>query len=132
MLRGVIRDAVKEKKKNYQKKKAEKEKQKRRSRKFGQAPLKHAKRGVESCFLAVLTFFFLILVFSVSFVNKGDVNLLMGFFGVAMFAMSTTGIYKARQGFKERDKDFSSCKAGMVLNCILTLGLILIFLRGLI
>ena len=96
MLKEKIRETIKDIKKDRQKKKIEKEKMKRRNRKFGQAPLKHSKRG------------FLMLV------------------------ISAIGVYKAIQGFKERDKDYRSCKIGIVLNGIFTFVLIGIFLRGLI
>ena len=64
MLRK-LREIVVEMRKEQLKKKTEREKMKRRSRKFGQAELKHSRRGVMSCLLAGLTLFFLVLVFSV-------------------------------------------------------------------
>ena len=131
MFKDRIRDVIKEQRKERQKKKTEKEKMKRRRRKFGQAPLKHAKRGLESCFLAGLTVFFMVLVFSVSYISKGDVSLLIGAVGFLMLVMSAAGVCKAVQGFKERDKEYISCKIGIVLNGIFTFVFIVIFLRGL-
>lgn len=131
MLKDRIRDTIKEQRKERQKKKTEKEKMKRRSRRFGQAPLKHAKRGLESCFLAGLTIFFMVLVFSVSYISKGEVSLLIGAIGFLMLVMSAVGLYKAFQGFKERDREYISCKMGIVLNGIFTIAFAAIFLRGL-
>ena len=47
--------------------KREKERRKRRIHKYGQMELKHSRRGCISCMLAVLSAFFLISIFSVSY-----------------------------------------------------------------
>ena len=58
--------------------KREKERRKRRIHKYGQMELKHSRRGCISCMLAVLSAFFLISIFSVSYLRHGNVNILIG------------------------------------------------------
>ena len=130
MLRK-LREIVVEMRKEQLKKKTEREKMKRRSRKFGQAELKHSRRGVMSCLLAGLTLFFLVLVFSVSYISRGDVSILIGTVGLGCLILAFSGLNQGIQGFKERDKNYLTCKIGVVSNGLFVLGLFIIFLRGL-
>lgn len=131
MLLRRLREAIDEMTDIRKKKKIEKEKMRRRSRKYGQAQPKHAKRGIRSVFLAVCSLFLLVLVFSASYISRGDVGILIGFVGLFALILAVCGLKDAVQGFKERDKNYITCKAGIVLNGILLLGLAGIFLRGL-
>ena len=58
-----------------------KEREKRRKKmirtKYGQAPLKHAKKGVYSCIYAVVVFLLLLLMMIHSYISKGEVGLLI-------------------------------------------------------
>lgn len=130
MLRK-LREVIIEMRKERQKKKAEREKMKRRSRKFGQAELKHSRRGVMSCLLAGLNLFFLVLVFSVSYISRGDVSILIGMVGLGCLVLAFSGFKQGIQGFKERDKNYLTCKIGVACNGLFVLGLFIIFLRGL-
>ncbi|MDY5987148.1 DUF6142 family protein [Sporofaciens sp. SGI.106] len=130
MLRR-LREVIVEMRKERQKKKTEREKMKRRSRKFGQAELKHSRRGVMSCLLAGLTLFFMVLVFSVSYISRGDVSILIGTVGLGCLILAFSGLNQGIQGFKERDKNYLTCKIGVVSNGLFVLGLLIIFLRGL-
>ena len=130
MLRK-LREVIIEMRKERQKKKAEREKMKRRSRKFGQAELKHSRRGVMSCLLAGLNLFFLVLVFSVSYISRGDVSILIGMVGLGCLVLAFSGFQQGIQGFKERDKNYLTCKIGVACNGLFVLGLFIIFLRGL-
>ena len=130
MLRR-LREVIVEMRKERQKKKTEREKMKRRSRKFGQAELKHSRRGVMSCLLAGLTLFFMVLVFSVSYISRGDVSILIGTVGLGCLRLAFSGLNQGLQGFKERDKNYLTCKIGVVSNGLFVLGLLIIFLRGL-
>lgn len=130
MLRK-LREIVVEMRKEQLKKKTEREKMKRRSRKFGQAELKHSRRGVMSCLLAGLTLFFLVLVFSLSYISRGDVSILIGVVGLGCIVLAVSGLKQGIQGFKERDKNYLTCKIGVASNGLFVLGLFIIFLRGL-
>lgn len=82
MFLRSLKEAAEDRAEERKKKKIEKEKMKRRSRKYGQAQLKHSRRGIKSCFLAVCSLFILALIFSVSYITRGDVNILIGFCGI--------------------------------------------------
>ena len=131
MVRGRLKEIVEGRAQERKKKKIEKEKQKRRSRKYGQAELKHSKRGVSSCLYALLTLFFLILIFSVSYISRGEVSILVGLVGLLALGLSGVGLFQGIQGFKERDKNYVTCKWGIGCNGVFLLGLFAIFLRGL-
>lgn len=131
MLLRRLREAIEEMAQRHKKKKAEKEKMKRRSRKYGQAQLKHSRRGMRSTFLGVCCLFLLVLAFSASYISRGDVGLLIGFVGLFALALAVAGLKNAVQGFKEREKNYLTCKVGAALNGVLLAGLAAIFLRGL-
>lgn len=131
MLLRRLREAIEEMAQRHKKKKTEKEKMKRRSRKYGQAQLKHSRRGMRSTFLGVCCLFLLVLAFSASYISRGDVGLLIGFVGLFALALAVAGLKNAVQGFKEREKNYLTCKVGAALNGVLLAGLAAIFLRGL-
>ena len=131
MLLRRLREAIEEMAVGRRKKKIEKEKMKRRGRKYGQAQLKHSRRGIRATFLAVCCLFLLVLAFSASYITRGDVGLLIGVVGLFALALAVVGLKDAVQGFKEREKNYVTCRVGAALNGLLLLGLIAIFLRGL-
>lgn len=116
--------------------KAAKEREKRRKKmlrtKYGQKPLKHAKKGVESCLLAALVFSFLIVMIVLSFSAKGDVGIFAGIAGILMLFPAGKGLKMGIKGFGERDKNYITCKIGVICNGLVLLGLAVIFIRGLI
>lgn len=131
MFLRSLREAVEDRAEERRKKKIEKEKMKRRSRKYGQAQLKHSRRGIKSCFLAVCALFVLVLIFSVSYINRGDVNILIGLCGILVVAIAAAGLKAGIQGLKEREKNYITCKVGIGLNGFFLLGMAGIFVRGL-
>ena len=126
-LKDAINDVVKER----EKKKKRREILNRRSRKYGQVKRQHAKRGISSCMIAVLSLFFMILIFSAAYINREESGLLLGFMGIGVLLMSISGFRRAREGFREREKDYITCKIGVGVNGLLALTMILVFLRGL-
>ena len=63
--------------------KARKKKRKKMIKtKYGQKAVRHSKRGVYSCTYAVVIAFLVIVMILFSFLNKGNVNILIGFFGL--------------------------------------------------
>lgn len=126
-LKDTIDDMVRE----YEKKKKRHEILKRRSQKFGQVKRQHSKRGVASCMTGVLSLFFLALIFSAAYINREESGILLGFMGIGVLLMSISGFRKAMEGFKERERDYTSCKIGAGINGTFVVLLIIIFLRGL-
>lgn len=99
--------------------------------KYGQRPLRHSKKGVNSCILAVVCLVFLIFMIIASCLSKGDVSMFAGFACIAVAAVSAKGLHMAVKGFKEREKNYITCKVGMGLNIFLLFMIVLIFIRGL-
>ena len=117
-------------------KKIAKEREKRRKKmirtKYGQTQRRHAKKGIKACIYAFFVLFFLFLLIANSFVENGQVGLLMGIAGFMIFALSVEGTKMAVQGFKERDKNYITCKIGLICNVVVLLSMFAIFVRGLI
>lgn len=131
MFLRSLKEAAEDRAEERKKRKIEKEKMKRRSRKYGQAQLKHSRRGIKSCFLAVCALFILVLIFSVSYITRGDVNILIGLCGILVVVLAAAGLKSGIQGLKEREKNYITCKVGIGLNGIFLLGMAGIFIRGL-
>lgn len=129
---------IKRRKRNPEEVKAEKAakaRAKQRKRmirtKFGQAPMKHSRNGMKSCILAVLSFVFLFFLFVLSYSMKGNVGIMVGFAGILIFVFAGYGLADGIKGFKERDKNYITCKVGTVCNGLILAGMCGIFVRGL-
>ena len=117
-------------------KKKAKEREKRRKKmirtKYGQTQRRHAKKGIKSCIYAFFAVFFFFLMIASSFVENGQIGVLMGIAGFMIFALSVAGTKMAVQGFKERDKNYITCKIGLGCNVFVLFCMFAIFVRGLI
>ena len=129
---------IKRKEKNTEEAKAialRKEREKLRKRmirtKYGQAPLRHAKKGIKSCFQAAFAVFFMFLIMASSYLNNGDIGISIGLVGIFVFVVSIMGTITGIQGFKERDKNYITCKIGVAVNGFILLSMCVIFIRGL-
>ena len=113
-----------------------KEREKRRKKmirtKYGQAPRRHAKKGIKSCIYAFFSMFFLFLLISSAFVENGQVGVLLGLAGFMIVSLAVAGTKNAVYGFKERDKNYITCKIGLGCNVAVLLCMFAIFVRGLI
>ena len=99
--------------------------------KYGQKAVRHSKRGVYSCTYAVVIAFLVIVMILFSFMNKGNVNILMGFFGLGTCAMAVIGIWLGIKGFREREKIYTTCKVGITVNAVFLVAMVALFVRGL-
>ncbi len=97
---------------------------------FGQKPLRHAKRGVYSCFSAAVVGMLLALMVLSSIVNKGEVSIAIGWLGLFALAMAIYGLTQGVKGFKERDKTYTTCKIGIVINGLIVLFFVAVYIRG--
>lgn len=131
----IIRKRINDAEMAKAKKKA-KEREKRRKKmirtKYGQTQRRHAKKGIKACICAFFALFFLFLMIANSYVENGQVGVLMGIAGFLIFALSVSGTKMAVQGFKERDKNYITCKIGLGCNVAVVLCTFAIFVRGLI
>jgi len=117
-------------------KKRAKEREKRRKKmiktKYGQTPRRHAKKGIKSCIYAFFSMFFTFLMFAATFEENGQIGILMGIAGLLILVLSVEGVVNGFQGFKERDKNYITCKIGLGCNATILLCMLGIFIRGLI
>ena len=59
---------------------------------------------------------FLISIFSVSYLRHGNVNILIGIAGILALVLAVSGLRRGIEGFKERNKNYITCKVGMACN----------------
>lgn len=112
-------------------KKREKQRKKMIRTRYGQKQKKHAKKGIQSCVLAVFGCAFLSLMIAASFHNRGEVGAFIGVAALATLVIVWRGLVYAVRGFKERDKNYITCKVGACMNGLLLLFMCGIFIRGL-
>lgn len=107
-----------------------KERKKRGNRKYGQAKLKHSKKGIWSCVVAgtVLVLFSILLV--IAYTSDGTAAGYVGGLGVLTALFSCMGLYLAKKGLKEREKDYLTCKIGGITNLLFLVIFIAIFCWG--
>lgn len=105
-------------------------KRNRKNRKYGQVRRKHSRKGIWSCVMAVLVTAVLAGLIVMAFMNKGKSAAMIGSFGLFDMILACIGIVTGVKGFKERDKNYVTCKVGIVMNGLILLALILVFIRG--
>lgn len=122
---------IKIRKEHDEEKERERERQKRRKRKYGQAKLKHAKRGIYSCVMTGSALFLLMILFAIAYTNGGTTAPIIGGVGMSALTLTCAGLYTAIRGFKEREKDYLTCKIGVAVSAAMILCFVGIFCRGL-
>ena len=91
--------------------KDKKKRSRRVNTKYGQKTLKHARKGIQSCMMAVLC---------------------AGFLCFALLALAVYGFRLGLRGLNERDKKYITCKVGIGVNGLVLAGVAAIFIRGLV
>ncbi len=129
-LRRKRKDTEEEKEKALARER-EKRRRKMIRTKYGQTPLRHARKGVNSCILAVTVLFFLVLMVGTAFTSDGTVSTWIGFLGLITLILAVFGLVEGIQGFQERDKNYLTCRIGTAANGVLVLCMAGIFIRGL-
>ena len=104
---------------------------KRTNRKYGQAKLKHAKKGVISCVIAACVLVVLTLMLIKVYISRGAAATFVGGLGLVSVIASMAGCVFGYKGFREREKNYLTCKIGIGGNIFLVFIYIAIFLRGL-
>lgn len=111
---------------------AQREKERnRKRRKYGQAKLKHAKRGMISCILSGIVLVILVALLAKAYISGGTAAPIIGGFGLTSFVLACCGLYTGLRGFKEREKDYLTCKIGASCSTFFIFVFIIIFCRGL-
>ena len=122
---------IKIKKERDEEKERERERKKRRKRKYGQAKLKHAKRGIYSCVMTATACVLLLILLAIAYTNGGTAAPVIGGVGMSAMVLAGASLYTAIRGFREREKDYLTCKIGVAASTLLILGFVGIFCRGL-
>lgn len=108
----------------------ERERRARGNRKYGQAPLKHAKRGIISCGIAGVNFLAITLMILGAYRSVGSLGSVIGGLACVSMILSGLGVYAAVRGFREREKTYLTCKIGIGCNLAILIGYFTIFIRG--
>lgn len=103
----------------------------RGGRKYGQARLKSAKKGMWSFLLALVIGLVIAGMLSLAYVSRGKAASYIGGLGMTAMTFSWVGLFTAIGGFKEREKSYLTCKIAIVCHLIFIAGLTAIFFRGL-
>ena len=109
-----------------------KKRNKRVKTKYGQKTLRHARKGIQSCVMAVLCAVILFAMILVSFLMKGNVGIIVGFLCFVLIALAVYGFRLGLRGLNERDKKYITCKVGIGVNGLVLAGVAAIFIRGLV
>ena len=109
----------------------DRERKKRGKRKYGQAKLKHSKRGIWSCILSAGVLVLLVLLLAIAFASRGTAAPIIGAVGLIAMGLAGGALYLGIKGFREREKDYITCYFGAISSGLFVLGFIIIFCRGL-
>lgn len=108
----------------------QKKKQVKVNTKFGQVRVRHARRGVSSCLLAVMAFFILCGLITSAYQSYGDAPTAVGGLAILTTIFCTFGFMNAINGFRERDKNYITCKLGILFNGTIIFIFFLLYMRG--
>lgn len=109
----------------------EKERRKKRFQKRDENRTPHASRGVTSCIYAGGFFAALIVMIIISIATGGNAPAFVGGLALVIFFGAWMGMITGFRGFKERDKNYITCKIGVACNLAILLGFAGLFIRGL-
>ena len=80
--------------------------------------------------MAVISLVLLLVSLSTAYVLREETISIVGGFGMVAVVMTILGFRAAMKGFRDRDRNYFTCRIGIGLNSVILLGLIIIFLRG--
>lgn len=110
----------------------DRERRKRGNRKYGQAKQKHSRKGILSSMTAVIVVVILGLLIALAFKSRGQSAAIVGSIGLFTMILAVVGIVVGFRGFREREKNYRTCKAGIIVNALVLLCLIAVFIRGIV
>lgn len=117
-------------KKSPEEKVLEKERKKYGTRKYGQTILKHSHMGIRSCWYAAGAFLLLASAIVAAFILRGQNVGFVGGMGILSVVLAGLGIQASVKGRREREKNYLTCKIGVLLNGIILVCLLIIFAAG--
>lgn len=131
-----IKERIQTAKSEYTNRKKERDREKERNkrkkgqRRFGQSAQKHSTMGVRSCEYAGGSAVLLLLCIIISFFSEGKAGGFIGGFGIIAFVLAARGVLASIKGRREREKNYITCKIGLICNGLLVLGMAIIFVGG--
>lgn len=102
----------------------------RKTRKYGQAPLKYSHMGAYSCWYAAGAFLLIMAAVGIAFRKHGAAAGYIGGFGILAMVFSILGIRAGVKGFREREKRYIFCRLGIAANILILLVMCIIFMGG--
>ena len=118
-------------KKTAEERQREKERKKRGARKYGQAGYKHSRRGILSCWSAAAALLILAAGIGWAYATGGEAPGIAGGIMILALVFSAAGIQAAIRGFKERERNYLTCKIGLPVNAAALILFFAIFIGGL-
>lgn len=112
-------------------KRREKEKRRKKFLKRDENKIPHASRGITSCIYAGGFFAAFLAMIIISIATGGHAPAFVGGLAIVIFFGAWMGIITGFRGFKERDKNYVTCKIGVACNLVILLFFAGIFIRGL-
>lgn len=103
---------------------------KRKTRKYGQAPLKHSHMGTHSCWYASGAFLLILAAVGTAFRRHGEAAGYIGGFGILAMIFSALGVRAGVKGLREREKRYIFCRLGIVANILILVVMCIIFIGG--
>ena len=117
--------------KSAERKRREKERKKRGTRKYGQGHYRHSRLGIVSCCCAVAGFLILAGCIGYAYLTRGTAAGIVGGAAVTAIIALICGLRSAVKGFKEREKNYLTCKIGLPVNAVVLLVFLAVFIGGL-
>ena len=109
----------------------QKERKKRGTRKYGQAKYKHSHMGIVSCSCAGAALVLLAGCILYAYLARGAAAGIVGGIAIVSLILSILGIRAAAKGFRERERNYLTCKIGLPGSALVLLLFLVIFTGGL-
>lgn len=109
----------------------QKERKKRGTRKYGQAKYKHSHMGIVSCSCAGAALVLLAGCILYAYLARGAAAGIVGGIAIVSPILSILGIRAAAKGFRERERNYLTCKIGLPGSALVLLLFLVIFIGGL-
>lgn len=119
------------KEKNAEERQKEKERKKRGTRKYGQAKYKYSRMGAISCGCAAAALLLLAGCILYAYLARGAAAGVVSGIAVVSMVLSIMGIRAAVKGFRERERNYLTCKIGLPGSTLVLLLFLAIYIGGL-
>lgn len=117
--------------KNAEQRQKEKERKQRGARKYGRAKLKNSRKGILSCMSGAGALLILFGCVLYAFAARGEAAGIVGGIAIISLLLSAWGIRCAMRGFRERERNYLTCKIGLPVNAAALILFFAIFIGGL-